>query len=111
MAGRDGVIFVRNPEDCAATAGPVEFAAAALQEQGVVVQGVILKRGPVDVAVRMASKAFPHRSLSPWATSALVALGHDKTPLAMVVDPSGAVVKVEAFNGRPLGAMLKALGT
>lgn len=111
MAGRGGVVFVRNAEDCAATAGPVEFVAAALQERGVVVQGVILKRGPVDVAVRLASEAFPHRTLSLAATSALAALGFGQTPLAIVVGPSGAVLKVEALADRPWEAVLESLGT
>lgn len=111
MAGRGGVVFVRNAEDCAATAGPVELAATALQERGVVVQGVILKRGPVDVAVRLASEAFPHRTLSMEAASAMAALGLGPTPLAMVVGPSGAVVKVEALAGRSSSAILESLGT
>lgn len=111
MAGRGGVVFVRNAEDCAATAGPVELAAAALQERGVAVQGVILKRGPVDVAVQLASEAFPHRTLSLEAGSAMAALGLGQTPLAIVVGPSGAVVKVETLAGRSSSAILESLGT
>lgn len=110
MAGSGGVIFVRNPEDCAATAGPVEFTAAALQARGVVVQGVILERGPVDVAVQLASEAFPHTTLSLRAASTLAALGHSRTPLAVIVDSSGAVVKVEALAGRSWQAVLGSLG-
>ena len=48
----------------ATTAGPVEFTAAALQTRGVVVQCVILERGPVDVAVQLASEAFPAQDTS-----------------------------------------------
>lgn len=109
MVGGGGVVFVRNAEDCGATAGPVEVAAAALLERGVVVQGVILKRGPVEAAVQRASAAFPHRTLSIEATTALTALGHVHTPLAMVVDPSGTIVKVEALAGRSASAILESL--
>lgn len=110
-ASGGGVVFVRNAEDCAEAAGPVEFAAAALQEQGIVVQGVVLERGPVDVAVRLASESFPYGTLSPRATLSLAVLGHAQTPLALVVDPSGAVVKVEAFGGHPLAEILESLET
>lgn len=111
MADRGGgVLFIRNAEDCSATAGPVELAAAALEGQGVVVQGVVLKRGPVDAAVQLASEAFPHSTLSLGATLPLAALGHVRTPLAVVVDASGAVVKVEALAGRAVEAIIKSLG-
>lgn len=110
LAGRGGVVFVRYAEDCAATAGAVEYAAAALQEQGVVVQGVILERGPVEVAVRIASEAFPHRSMSLRAAAALGALGSFQTPFAMVIDTSGTIVRLEEFDHRPLGAILRSLG-
>lgn len=111
MAGRGGgVVFVRNAEDCSATAGAVELAAAALQKQGMVVQGVILRRGPVDVAVQLAGEAFPHRTLSPGATAAMSALGHVQTPLALVINASGAVVKMEPTTGREWEAIVRSLG-
>lgn len=111
MADRGGgVVFVRNAEDCSATAGAVELAAAALQEQGMVVQGVILRRGPVDVAVQLAGEAFPHMTLSPGATAAMSALGHVQTPLALVINASGAVVKMEPTTGRGWEAIVRSLG-
>lgn len=88
----------------------MEFTAAALQARGVVVQGVILERGPVNVAVQLASEAFPAQDTSRRAASTLAALGHSRTPLAMIVDPSGAVVKVEALAGRSWQAILGSLG-
>lgn len=64
----------------------------------------------MDAAVQLASEAFPHSTLSLGATLPLAALGHVRTPLAVVVDASGAVVKVEALAGRAVEAIIKSLG-
>lgn len=53
-----GVVFVRNAEDCVATAGPVEFVAGRLMAGGFAVRGVVLRRGPVDSAVEIESRSF-----------------------------------------------------
>ncbi len=103
------MVFVRNAEDCAVTAGPVEFVAARLMAKGVAVQGVVLRRGPVDAAVEIASRSFPHEPISPHATTPLVVLGHTRTPLALVVDPNGKVVKVIAVDGQPVTHVVKSL--
>ena len=108
-SGGGGVVFVRNPEDCSATVGPVEFVAARLDSLGVEVRGVVLRRGRVREAVRLAGRAFPHGPISPLATTPLFRLGYRRTPLAMVVDAAGTVVKVEAFDGRPAAVILKSL--
>ena len=106
-----GVVFVRNAEDCSATAGPVEYVAARLDSLGVDVRGVVLRRGPVDIAVQVASRAFPHEPLSPLATMPLVHLGYLQTPLAMVVDAAGVVVRVEPVATRSPAAVARSLAS
>lgn len=104
-----GVIFVRNAEDCGATAGPVDHMAASLARSGLAVRGVVLRRGPVEGAVERASRSFPHMAVSPWATTPLVVLGYDRTPFALAVDRGGRIVSVEDLAGRSVTRVVESL--
>lgn len=88
-----GVLFVRNPVDCLATAGTVEALAKMLTDRGVTVRGVIIRRGSrVDEALAAANETFPHRSISARATAPLYYMGHPRTPIALLVNASGTTV-------------------
>lgn len=108
-ASGGGVVFVRNAADCGALAGPVEFMAAHFLAKGVEVRGVVLRRGPVKAAVEVANRSFPNEAISAYATTPLVGLGHTQTPVALVVDAHGKVVKVETVHGRPIARVVKSL--
>lgn len=103
------MIFVRNAEDCGSVGSPVEFVAAHFIDKGVEVQGVVLRRGSVDAAVELASRAFPHTAISPHSSMPFVLLGHSRTPIALVVDPVGRIVKVETVAGQSIGRVVQAL--
>ncbi len=84
-----GLVFVRNPADCAATASPVDRAALRLLDQGVVVHGAVVRASGAAEAVRVANRRFPHRLVSRGATSSLAHVGYKSTPIAVVVTADG----------------------
>ena len=63
------------------------------------------------VVIQVAARAFPHESLSPLATMPLVHLGYLQTPLAMVVDAAGVVVRVEPVATRSPAAVARSLAS
>jgi len=104
-----GVVLIRNPHDCSALAGPVEQLAARLQDQGAAVHGRVIRGAGIREALEIANRAFPHAEMSPRATTALLALGHVNTPMAVGINQLGQVTTVELVDGRPVSIIARSL--
>lgn len=104
-----GVLFVRHPEDCSATDPSVVAVAGQLEARGITVRGVIIRRGPVQTAMEVARRRFPHALISPYATTSLIQLGHTRTPLALAINEAASVTAIEPVDRRPAQVIAAAL--
>lgn len=104
-----GVVFIRNPEDCSALAGPVEQLALRLRDAGTSVYGRVIRGTGIRDALEIANRAFPHEAISPRATGALHQMGHVSTPMALVIDRFGKVTTIKTVDGRSVASMARAL--
>ena len=104
-----GVVIVRSTSDCLGNAGIIELVATGLLDHDIPVKGVVIRDRAIQSALEVANHAFPHEAISGRATTPLYHLGHEHTPLALVIDSGAAVLAVEPIAGRPASTIVDSL--
>ena len=100
-----GVLFVMQPQDCSGLAGAMERAGVALVERDIPVRGLIMpgraSQRETQTILTTANEIFPHFLVGNRTVTALAAwAGIPNTPVALVVDASGAVAALVNVSGR-----------